>query len=170
MFHCLVIKVLCCHLSDSLFIVSYSQLFVKNFFNFFKTFYLRSFETEKEGFEPSRRYYRPTPFPGEPLRPAWVLLQIALHNCFFRSVLPEAFYIISCRFLFVKNFLTFLQVFILDKRREWDSNPRALADKRFSRPPRYDHFDISPYIFLCFLRFSVSARHILSSNVSPVNT
>ena len=23
----------------------------------------------------------------------------------------------------------------------WDSNPRALADKRFSRPPRYDHFD-----------------------------
>ena len=30
------------------------------------------------------------------------------------------------------------------KRREWDSNPRALTDKRFSRPPRYDHFDISP--------------------------
>ena len=30
------------------------------------------------------------------------------------------------------------------KRREWDSNPRALSDKRFSRPPRYDHFDISP--------------------------
>ena len=27
------------------------------------------------------------------------------------------------------------------ERREWDSNPRALADKRFSRPPRYDHFD-----------------------------
>ena len=26
-------------------------------------------------------------------------------------------------------------------RRGWDSNPRALADKRFSRPPRYDHFD-----------------------------
>ena len=34
--------------------------------------------------------------------------------------------------------------FPLNKRREWDSNPRALADKRFSRPPRYDHFDISP--------------------------
>lgn len=28
-------------------------------------------------------------------------------------------------------------------RRGWDSNPRALADKRFSRPPRYDHFDTS---------------------------
>ncbi len=34
------------------------------------------------------------------------------------------------------------------QRRGWDSNPRALADKRFSRPPRYDHFDTSP--FLCF--------------------
>ena len=34
---------------------------------------------------------------------------------------------------------------VTPERREWDSNPRALADKRFSRPPRYDHFDISPY-------------------------
>ena len=30
---------------------------------------------------------------------------------------------------------------VVSKRRGWDSNPRALADKRFSRPPRYDHFD-----------------------------
>ena|GEM_PF-3430517 len=29
-------------------------------------------------------------------------------------------------------------------RREWDSNPRAREGKRFSRPPRYDHFDIPP--------------------------
>ena len=57
--------------------------------------------------------------------------------------------------LFVKHFLNlFFKVF--NKRREWDSNPRALADKRFSRPPRYDHFDISPDVckythqpFLC---------------------
>ena len=32
------------------------------------------------------------------------------------------------------------------KRRGWDSNPCALADKRFSRPPRYDHFDTSPCV------------------------
>ncbi len=32
-------------------------------------------------------------------------------------------------------------------RREWDSNPRALSDKRFSRPPRYDHFDIPPCVY-----------------------
>ena len=43
------------------------------------------------------------------------------------------------------------------QRRGWDSNPRALADKRFSRPPRYDHFDTSPYTSL-FFRFS---RHEL---------
>ena len=37
------------------------------------------------------------------------------------------------------------------ERRGWDSNPCALADKRFSRPPRYDHFDTSP----CFALESV---------------
>ena len=37
----------------------------------------------------------------------------------------------------------------LPKRRGWDSNPRALSDKRFSRPPRYDRFDISPCCFVC---------------------
>ena len=31
-------------------------------------------------------------------------------------------------------------------RRVWDSNPRGIAPKRFSRPPRYDHFDNSPYL------------------------
>ena len=39
------------------------------------------------------------------------------------------------------------------QRREWDSNPRALADKRFSRPPRYDHFDISPNVLFYFTRW-----------------
>ena len=37
------------------------------------------------------------------------------------------------------------------ERREWDSNPRALSDKRFSRPPRYDHFDISPQTCLLII-------------------
>ena len=50
-------------------------------------------------------------------------------------------YIITCSSVCQQLFFEFLLI----KRREWDSNPRALADKRFSRPPRYDHFDISPY-------------------------
>ena len=37
--------------------------------------------------------------------------------------------------------------FSFSERREWDSNPRALADTLFSSPPRYDHFDISPSLF-----------------------
>ena len=51
-------------------------------------------------------------------------------------------------FMLSSTFFTFFKSFysVFDKRREWDSNPRALADKRFSRPPRYDHFDISPYV------------------------
>ena len=43
------------------------------------------------------------------------------------------------------------------QRRGWDSNPRALADKRFSRPPRYDHFDTSPN-FLSFHRLNCLVR------------
>lgn len=31
-------------------------------------------------------------------------------------------------------------------RRQRDSNPRALAGKRFSRPPRCDRFDNPPYV------------------------
>ena len=31
-------------------------------------------------------------------------------------------------------------------RRERDSNPCGRVPKRFSRPPRYDHFDIPPYM------------------------
>ena len=31
-------------------------------------------------------------------------------------------------------------------RRERDSNPCGREPKRFSRPPRYDHFDIPPYM------------------------
>ena len=33
-------------------------------------------------------------------------------------------------------------------RREWDSNPRDRKVKRFSRPPRYDRFDIPPYLIV----------------------
>ena len=31
-------------------------------------------------------------------------------------------------------------------RRERDSNPRVLSHKLISSQPRYDHFDISPYL------------------------
>ena len=37
-----------------------------------------------------------------------------------------------------------VRIFLLWRRRR-DSNPRGLAPKRFSRPPRYDRFDTPPY-------------------------
>ena len=37
-------------------------------------------------------------------------------------------------------------------RRGRDSNPCGVAPKRFSRPPRYDRFDTSPYMKLSFDR------------------
>ena len=51
------------------------------------------------------------------------------------------------------------------QRRGWDSNPRALSDKRFSRPPRYDHFDTSAYILL-FLFVVLANDKMYSSIVS----
>ena len=64
------------------------------------------------------------------------------------------------------------QQILLFKRRGWDSNPRALADKRFSRPPRYDHFDTSPC--LLFFRFhsvlSQRTKFIIPMSPLSVNT
>ena len=62
--------------------------------------------------------------------------------------------------------------FVCPKRREWDSNPRALSDKRFSRPPRYDRFDTSPghSAHLLNLPRFISARCILSELYRNVNT
>ena len=52
------------------------------------------------------------------------------------------------------------------KRRGWDSNPRALADKRFSRPPRYDHFDTSPYVVRCRCKRQIPCDSIRACGAS----
>ena len=63
---------------------------------------------------------------------------------FIKCILAEPFCILGKNtFLIYKK--SYRHLLIRFKRRGWDSNPRALADKRFSRPPRYDHFDTSPY-------------------------
>ena len=61
-------------LSGSLFIISYHQPFVNNFFRLFLNCFNNSENmsikrAEKEGFEPSRRLTRPIPLAGAPLRP-----------------------------------------------------------------------------------------------------
>ena len=54
------------------------------------------------------------------------------------------------------------------ERRGWDSNPRALADKRFSRPPRYDHFDTSPYFNFFQLKIAVCISDFVILSKSPI--
>ena len=47
------------------------------------------------------------------------------------------------------------EVYFANWRKRWDSNPRAVARKRFSRAPRYDHFGTFPFLFLfSFSQFS----------------
>ena len=47
-------------------------------------------------------------------------------------------------------------------RRQRDSNPRGLSPKRFSRPPRYDRFDIPPklYQFIIFRKNRQANRSV----------
>ena len=69
--------------------------------------------------------------------------------CIIRSLIIKVLSLVSrdspyripSRSDIVKHFLNLFRF----KRRGWGSNPRALADKRFSRPPRYDHFDTSAF-------------------------
>ena len=56
------------------------------------------------------------------------------------------------------------------QRRGWDSNPRALSDKRFSRPPRYDHFDTSPSIYLSAASVSPQRQDVFYHSFSLSST
>ena len=51
-------------------------------------------------------------------------------------------------------------------RRERDSNPCEIALKRFSRPPRYDRFDIPPYKrnYEIVLEKTLEEKTLLSAN------
>ena len=127
----------------SLIILSYTFVLVNRFFKlFFRISMYRSYNrAEKEGFEPSRRFHDLHPFQGCPFGQLGYfselyIAQISLPRMYLyrllRTSLPHPSNAGQHRMF---------------ERREWDSNPRALSDKRFSRPPRYDHFDISPLIF-----------------------
>ena len=161
MFHCLVIKV---PVLRQLIYFIISFCFCQALFYFFQKLFSKPF-----GFERRRRDLNPRaaindllPFQGSPFGQLGYFSKLPYYS---EQLL---YYIMVCRFcqalflLFSKTFLllssnsftisrfcflvnNFFQNFFSFERREWDSNPRALADKRFSRPPRYDHFDISPY-------------------------
>ena len=102
MFHCLVIKVCCVCLSDNLFILSHSQLLVKNFFNFFRSFQLlKKLKRRRRDLNPRAALTTYSLSRGAPSASLGTS-----PNCPTQSLLifSEAFYIISRCFSFVKNF------------------------------------------------------------------
>ena len=51
-------------------------------------------------------------------------------------------------------------------RREWDSNPRYVAVRRFSRPFRYNHFGISPYwACIYYHKYNMLSRTFLQNSI-----
>ncbi len=119
-------------LGDSFLIIPYCFRFVNNFFIFFSTFFVRLIpgyrERRRRDLNPRAAINDLHPFQGCPFS----------HLGYFSKQKLISYINIKIRW---RRYL---------QRRGWDSNPRALADKRFSRPPRYDHFDTSPQ-----MRFSI---------------
>ena len=167
-FHCLVIKVLYSLSCDSSLFISFSTI-CQELFYFFKTFIQEVLKRRRRDLNPRAAINDLLPFQGSPFGQLGYLLQIALRNRFGLFLTRSVLYYIAL-FSLSRTFRLFQNLFILNKRREWDSNPRALADKRFSRPPRYDHFDISPYSLFSVFCASLSAQDIFYHRTSHMST
>ena len=98
MFHCLVIKVICCCFQNSLFILSYVQMFVNNFFKFL---FQRNLKRRSRDLNPRAAINDLLPFQGSPFGQ---LGYFSKSPYAIASHFSEAFYIISRCFSFVKNF------------------------------------------------------------------
>lgn len=115
-------------ISNSLYILSYLQVVVNNFFIFLcclsnattlisyhvchclsTTFFIlfRKYRAEKEGFEPSRRSTRPIPLAGAPLRPLEYFSRYFLYKI---TSLRDALFILLKTVLFVNLFFNFYYI------------------------------------------------------------
>ena len=134
MFHCLVIKVCCVCLSDSSFILSHSQLLVKNFFLIFlKHLVFKKTKAEKEGFEPSRRVNDLLPFQGSPFgqlgyfsKLPYLLSSSDIY--LYRSQRQVILYLVS--FMLSSTFLTFFKSFFIMYLTSGESGIRTHAPLR----------------------------------------
>ena len=137
-------------LSDSLFTLPHLIDCVKYFFEVF------IFKRRRRDLNPRAAINDLLPFQGSPFGQLGYFSKLPYA---IASFFQKRFILYRVVFYLSRTFLTFQKFFILFKqRREWDSNPRALADKRFSRPPRYDHFDISPYTLFSVRHVSVRRK------------
>ena len=140
-------------LTDSLFTLPHLTDCVKYFFEVFYFFKIQNLKRRRRDLNPRAAINDLLPFQGSPFGQLGYFskLPYAIASHFFqkRFILYRVVFRLS---------RTFLNYFHSQQRREWDSNPRALADKRFSRPPRYDHFDISPYTLFSVRHVSVRRK------------
>ena len=120
-------------LSDSLFTLPHLIDCVKYFFEVFYFFKIQNLKRRRRDLNPRAAINDLLPFQGSPFSRLGTSPQAPKSTGYVRPV--------ECI-----------------ERRGWDSNPRALADKRFSRPPRYDHFDISPYTLFSVRHVSVRRK------------
>ena len=111
MFHCLVIKVNCCRFQNSLFILSYVQVFVNNFLNFF---FQRISKRRRRDLNPRAAINDLLPFQGSPFgqlgyfSKSPYLLSSYLFNCLLSC---ESLFSITDVSLFVKNFFKLFSKF-----------------------------------------------------------
>ena len=99
MFHCLVIKVICCCFQNSLFILSYVQMFVNNFFKFL---FQRNLKRRRRDLNPRAAINDLLPFQGSPFGQLGYFskLPYAIASHFFRSVLYYIALFFVCQELF----------------------------------------------------------------------
>ena len=111
MFHCLVIKGICCCFQNSLFILSYVQMFVNNFFKFL---FQRNLKRRRRDLNPRAAINDLLPFQGSPFgqlgyfSKSPYLLSSYLFNCLLSC---ESLFSITDVSLFVKNFFKLFSKF-----------------------------------------------------------
>ena len=68
------------------------------------------------------------------------------------------------------NLINFSDFYLIKWRRGRDSNPCGVSPKRFSRPPRYDHFDTSPNgpFYIIITHIKSQQKLLIFSNIVQV--
>ena len=156
-FHCLIIKDLCRSLGQQLvYFIKLICICQELFSTFFKV------ERRRRDLNPRAAINDLLPFQGSPFGQLGYFSKMPAYYTRYTFLTHSSFVVICLNLLScacAPSRKTKGSPFNseLPKRRGWDSNPRALSDKRFSRPPRYDHFDTSPN-FLSFHRLNCLVR------------
>ena len=156
-FHCLITKVLRCSLDQQLvYFIKLICICQELFSTFFKA------ERRRRDLNPRAAINDLLPFQGSPFGQLGYFSKMPAYYTRYTFLTHSSFVVICLNLLScacAPSRKTKGSPFNseLPKRRGWDSNPRALSDKRFSRPPRYDHFDTSPN-FLSFHRLNCLVR------------